>query len=70
MDINALRDRLANLNRKSSKSGDVWKPKDEHQVRLLQYPHGDDPFLELSFHYDIGDVTPVLCPAQIGRAHV
>ena len=67
MDINALRDRLANLNRKSSKTGDVWKPKDEHQVRLLQYPHKDEAFLELSFHYDIGDAPPVLCPAQFGK---
>jgi len=67
MDINALRDRLANLNRKSSKGNDVWKPKDEHQVRLLQYPHSDDPFLELSFHYEIGDAPPVLCPQQFGK---
>jgi len=67
MDINALRDRLANMNRKTSKGNEVWKPKDEHQVRLLQYPHADDPFLELSFHYEIGDVPPVLCPKQFGK---
>lgn len=67
MDVNALRDRLANMNRKTSKGNDIWKPKDEHQVRLLQYPHGDDPFLELSFHYEIGDSPPVLCPLQFGK---
>lgn len=66
-DFNALRERLAGLNKKSSKSDGTWKPKDEHQVRLVAYPHGDDSFLELSFHYDIGDAPPVLCPAQFGK---
>ncbi len=66
-DFNALRERLAGLNRKSSKGEGTWKPKDVHNVRLVTYPYADDSFLELSFHYDIGDAPPVLCPAQFGK---
>lgn len=62
MDFNALRDRLNQLNKKTSKADDLWKPKDEHQVRLVPNPHGDDPFQELHFHYEIGDTMQVLCP--------
>ena len=62
MDINALRNRLKQLNeRTQKKSKDVWKAKDEHVIRLLPYPHGADPMIELHFHYDIGGQT-VLCP--------
>lgn len=62
MDINALRERLKQLNSKTSKTDDIWKPKDEHQVRLVPNPHSDDPFQELHFHYEIGDNLAVLCP--------
>lgn len=62
MDFNALREKLNNLNRKTSKGEDLWKPKDEHQVRLVPNPHSDDPFQELHFHYEIGDTLAVLCP--------
>lgn len=60
MDFNALREKLNQLNKKSSKAEDTWKPKDEHQVRLV--PCGDDPFQTLHFHYEIGDTMQVLCP--------
>lgn len=57
-----IKARLANLNRKTTKSADVWKPKDEHDVRLLKNPHSDDPFVERAFHYNIGDAREILCP--------
>lgn len=62
MDINALRERIGNLNRRTVKANDIWKPKDEHDVRLVQYPHGDDSFVELHFHYEVGDNPSILCP--------
>lgn len=62
MDINALRDRLNALNKKTSRSDDTWKPRDEHQVRLVPNPFDDDPFQELHFHNEIGDNPPILCP--------
>lgn len=61
MDLSALRDKIANLNRRTS--GPVlWKPKDEHQVRLLPPPKGDEPFQSLFFHNELGDAPPFLCP--------
>lgn len=62
MDINALKERLLQLNRKTSKTDGIWKPKDEHQVRLVKYPHGDESFIEVFFHNEIGDEFSILCP--------
>ena len=68
MDINELKNRLANLNRRTTKANDIWKPKDEHVVRLMPYQFGDDPFLELWFHYEVGDNMSILCPkANFGK---
>lgn len=60
--LSELRAQLANLNRKTSKSADIWKPKDEHDVRLLRNPHNDDPFEQVTFHYNVGDAREILCP--------
>lgn len=62
MDISKLRERLAKLNKKTNKLDDLWRPSDEHQIRLFQDPNGEEPFRELYFHYDIGDSGPILCP--------
>ena len=59
--ISELKARLATLNRKTSKSTDIWKPKDEHDVRLLEVDNVE-PFTERAFHYNIGDAIQVLCP--------
>lgn len=63
MNINDLKNRIQNLNRRTNKQNDIWKPKGEHVVRLLPYPHGNDPFIELWFHYEIGETT-ILCPSK------
>ena len=60
--IAEIRARLQTLNRKTSKNPDIWKPKDEHDVRLLRNPFSDDPFIEKGFHYNIGDAREILCP--------
>lgn len=62
MNINELRDRLNKLNSKQGSSGDLWKPKDEHQVRLLRAPDSDNPLREVYFHNDIGEEKPIPCP--------
>lgn len=56
-----LKARLASLNRKTTKNTDIWKPKDEHDVRILTVP-GEEAFQERAFHYNIGDAREVLCP--------
>lgn len=63
MDIKALKERLASLNRGGNKGDDsIWKPKDEHDVRLIQYKHGADSFVPVYFHNEVGDVRQVVCP--------
>ncbi len=59
--IEEIKARLRGLQNRTKKQNDIYKPKDKHVVRLLPYPHGPEPFLELGFHYDIGNST-VLCP--------
>jgi hypothetical protein len=59
--IAELKARLASLNRKTSKNTDIWKPKDEHDVRILTIP-GQDAFQERTFHFNVGDAREVLCP--------
>jgi hypothetical protein len=59
--IAELKARLASLNRKTSKNTDIWKPKDEHDVRILSIP-GQDAFQERTFHFNVGDAREVLCP--------
>lgn len=66
--VSEIRARLANLNRRGdSKNPDVWKPKDEHDVRCLRNPHSDDPIEEVTFHFNIGDARELLCPKQFGE---
>jgi len=40
------------------------KPKagDSRKVRLIQNPYSEDPFVELWFHYGIGEGSGILCP--------
>lgn len=65
--IAELKARLANLNKRTTKNPDIWKPKDEHDVRLLRNPHNDDPIEEVTFHYNVGDAREILCPKQFGE---
>ena len=62
MNINDLKAKLAGLNQRTKKSFDTWKPKDEHDVRLVRDPRSDDPLPERAFHYNIGDAFQILCP--------
>ena len=65
MNLDQIRARLAGLNTKTTKRRDLWKPKDKHTIRCLAYPHGDEPFIELGFHYDIGNTKVVQCPKHV-----
>jgi len=65
--VSEIRARLATLNRRgSTKNPDVWKPSDEHDVRLLRNPHNADPLEEVTFHFNVGDARDLLCPKQFG----
>lgn len=39
-----------------------WSPTDKHVIRLLPSSHGEDPLVELKFHYNIGKHKMILCP--------
>jgi hypothetical protein len=62
MNINDLKNKLQSLNRRTSKQQDLWKPRDEHDVRLLPAPEGSECFRELGFHYNVGEEGNILCP--------
>jgi hypothetical protein len=65
--VSEIRARLATLNRRGNvKNPDVWKPNDEHDVRVLRNPHNEDPLEEITFHYNVGDARELLCPKQFG----
>lgn len=70
LDFNRLRSKLEQLqNPKKWKENNgnpyIWKPKKDGSistVRLVEYPYGQDPFVELWFHYNIGKGQGFLCP--------
>jgi len=62
MNLQQIRERLAGLANKTNKRRDLWKPKDNHTIRCLPYKHGDEPFIELGFHYELGATRSLLCP--------
>jgi len=68
MDLNAIRNRLTKLQATTSTKDNFWKPEPGTQVvRIVPYTHNkDNPFIELFFHYSLGNKT-YLSPASFGR---
>jgi hypothetical protein len=71
LDLQRLRtklDTLKNPRKRTTKfEKKTWPPEqqkagDVRTVRMVQYPFGQDPFVELFFHYDIGRGPGILCP--------
>jgi hypothetical protein len=69
MDINAIKSKLATLQSTTSTKDNFWKPEPGTQVvRIVPYKHNkDNPFIELYFHYNLGDNKTYLSPASFGR---
>ena len=69
MDINAIKNRLTQLESTSSTTKSFWKPQPGKQVvRIVPYKHNkDNPFIELFFHYNLGNNKTYLSPASFGR---
>lgn len=67
MDISKLADKLAKLNKPVNEFADIWfKPTEEEQrIRLVPYPHQNDPFIEVYFHYNVGNTKSLVCPQQM-----
>ena len=68
MDINAIKNRLTQLESTSSTTKSFWKPQPGKQVvRIVPYKHNkDNPFIELFFHYNLNNRS-YLSPISFGR---
>ena len=69
MDINAIKSKLTQLQSTTSTKDNFWKPEPGQQVvRIVPYKHNkDNPFIELYFHYNLGNNKTYLSPATFGR---
>ena len=69
MDINAIKSKLATLQSTTSNKDNFWKPEPGTQVvRVVPYKHNkDNPFIELYFHYNLGNNKTYLSPLSFGR---
>ena len=69
MDMNAIKNRLNQLQSTTSNKDNFWKPEPGKQVvRVVPYKHNkDNPFIELFFHYNLGNNKTYLSPVSFGR---
>ena len=69
MDINAIKSKLTQLQSTTSTKDNFWKPEPGTQVvRVVPYKHNkDNPFIELFFHYNLGNNKTYLSPLSFGR---
>ena len=69
MDIDAIKSKLATLQSTSNTKDNFWKPQPGKQVvRIVPYKHNkDNPFVELFFHYGLGNNKTYISPASFGR---
>tara|TARA_B100000131_G_scaffold261265_1_gene257361 strand:+ start:729 stop:1523 length:795 start_codon:yes stop_codon:yes gene_type:complete len=69
MDISKIKDRLSQLQTTTSTKDSFWKPQPgKTQVRIVPYKHNkDNPFVELFFHYGLGNNKTYLSPTSFGK---
>ena len=69
MDINAIKSKLSQLQTQTSNKDNFWKPEPGKQVvRIVPYKHNkENPFIELFFHYNLGNNKTYMSPASFGR---
>ena len=68
MDLNAIKNRLNQLQTTNNRTSNLWNPQPGSQVvRIVPYKfNADNPFIELYFHYDLGGKN-YLSPISFGR---
>ena len=69
MDLDAIKTKLESLQNQSTTSNNFWKPEPGTQVvRIVPYKHNkDNPFIELFFHYQLGNNKTYMSPVSFGR---
>ena len=68
MDISQIKNRLNQLQNQTSTKDNFWKPEPgKTQIRIVPYKHNkDNPFIELFFHYNLGNNKTYLSPVSFG----
>ena len=69
MDMTAIKSKLNQLQSTTNTKDNFWKPEPGKQVvRIVPYLHNkDNPFIELFFHYSLGDNKTYLSPVSFGK---
>lgn len=69
INLDAIRNRLNTLKNANNRTSNIWRPEPgEHQIRIVPYAHNrENPFLELYFHYNLGNKKSTLSPVSFGR---
>jgi hypothetical protein len=69
MDLQKIKERLTQLQKSSNTSNSFWKPQPgKTQIRIVPYKFNkDNPFIELYFHYSMGNNKTYLSPVSFGR---
>ena len=69
MDLDAIKSKLNQLQSTTSTANNFWKPEPGKQiVRIVPYSHNkDNPFVELFFHYNLGQNKTYMSPMSFGR---
>ena len=69
MDLDAIKSKLESLQSTQSTTKNFWKPEPGKQVvRIVPYKHNkENPFIELFFHYNLGQNKTFLSPMSFGR---
>ena len=69
MDISKIKSRLTQLQNQTSTTKNFWKPEPGNQVvRIVHYKHNkENPFIELFFHYNLGQNKTFMSPMSFGR---
>ena len=69
MDLDAIKSKLNQLQSTTSTANNFWKPDPGKQVvRIVPYTHNkDNPFVELYFHYNLGQNKTFMSPMSFGR---
>jgi len=69
MDLNAIKNRLNQLQNQSPTSDNFWKPAEgKTQIRIVPYKFNkENPFVEAFFHYNLGNNKTYLSPVSFSR---
>jgi len=69
MDIEQIKKKLSQLQTTTSTKENFWKPQPgKTQIRMVPYKFNkDNPFIELYFHYNLGNNKTYLSPVSFGR---